>query len=89
MNDRYRNVCKAHDHNIKCRTKEAKKVFIPDLDYVVTPSEELLKVRIRKFIYKLNKVSKVLDLWVRSYYENTMQGLPIQRSRVSEKAKRI
>lgn len=37
MNDRYRNVCKAHDHIIKCRTKEAKKVFIPYRGYVVTP----------------------------------------------------
>lgn len=43
MNDRYRNVCKAHDHIIKCRTKEAKKVFIPYRGYVVTPSEELPK----------------------------------------------
>ncbi len=73
MNDRYRNVCKAHDHIIKCRTKEA-----------ITPSEELLKARIRKCIYKLNKVSKVLDRWARSYYENTMQGLPIQRGRLSQ-----
>ena len=82
MNDRYRNVCKAHDHIIKCRTKEAKK-FIPYRGYVV-PSEELLKARIRKCLYKLNKVSKVLDQWERSYYENTMQGLPIQRGRVSQ-----
>lgn len=84
MNDRYRNVCKAHDHIIKCRTKEAKKVFIPYRGYVVTPSEELLKARIRKCIYKLNKLSKVLDQWARSYYENTMQGLPIQRSGMSQ-----
>lgn len=84
MNDRCRNVCKAHDHIIKCRTKEAKKVFIPYRGYVVTPSEELLKARIRKCIYKLNKVSKVLDQWARSYYENTMQGLPIQRGRVPQ-----
>lgn len=72
MNDRYRNVCKAHDHIIKCRTKEAKKAFIPYWDYVVNPPEELLKARIRKCLYKLNKVSKVLDQWARSYYENTM-----------------
>lgn len=84
MNDRYRNVCKAHDHIVKCRTKEAKKVFIPYLGYVVTPSEKLLKARIRKCIYKLNKVSKVLGQWARSYYENTMQRLPIQRGRVSQ-----
>lgn len=84
MNDRYRNVCKALDHIVKCRTKEAKLVFIPYWGYVFTPSEELLKARIRKCIYKLNKVSKVLDQWARSYYENTMQGLPIQRGRVSQ-----
>lgn len=43
MNDRYRNVCKALDHIVKCRTKEAKQVFIPYWGYVFTPSEELLK----------------------------------------------
>ena len=42
MNDRYRNVCKALDHIVKCRTKEAKQVFIPYWGYVFTPSEELL-----------------------------------------------
>lgn len=25
MNSRFRNVCKAHDHIVKCRTKEGKK----------------------------------------------------------------
>lgn len=29
MNDRYRNVCKAHDHIVKCRTKEGKRIFVP------------------------------------------------------------
>lgn len=81
MNDRYRNVCKAHDHIVKCRTKEAKKVFIPYWGYVVTPSEELLKARIRRSIYK---GSKAFNQWARSYYEITMQGLPIQRSRMSQ-----
>ena len=81
MNDRYRNICKAHDHIVKCRTKEAKKVFIPYWGYVVTPSEELLKARIRRIIYK---GSKAFNQWARSYYENTMQGLPIQRSRMSQ-----
>ena len=38
MNDRYRNVCKALDHIVKCRTKEAKQVFIPYWGYVFTPS---------------------------------------------------
>lgn len=79
MNDRYRNICKAHDHIVKCRTKEAKKVFIPYWGYVGTASEELLKARIRRIIYK---GSKAFKQWARSYYENTMQGLPIQRSRM-------
>lgn len=48
MNDRYRNVCKALDHIAKCRTKEAKTVFIPYCGYVVIPSDELLKARIRR-----------------------------------------
>lgn len=69
MNDRYRNVCKALDHIVKHRTKEAKTVFIPYWGYVVTPSEELLKARIRRSIYKVNKA---FNQWARSYYENTM-----------------
>ena len=74
MNDRYRNVCKALDHIVKCRTKEAKQVFIPYYGYVFTPSEELLKARIRR---NLCKESKVFYQRVRSYYETTMQGVPI------------
>lgn len=74
MNDRYRNVCKALDHIVKCRTKEAKLVFIPYWGYVFTPSEELLKARIRR---NLCKKSKAFYKRVRSYYETTMQGVPI------------
>ena len=74
MNDRYRNVCKALDHIVKCRTKEAKQVFIQYWGYVFTPSEELLKARIRR---NLCKESKVFYQRVRSYYETTMQGVPI------------
>lgn len=74
MNDRYRNVCKALDHIVKCRTKEAKLVFIPYWGYVFTPSEELLKARIRR---NPCKESKVFYQRVRSYYETTMQGVPI------------
>ena len=69
MNDRYRNVCKALDHIAKCRTKEAKTVFIPYCGYVVTPSDELLKARIRR---NLCKESKEFHKKVRSYYETTM-----------------
>ena len=74
MNDRYRNVCKELDHIAKCRTKEAKTVFIPYCGYVVTPSDELLKARIRR---NLCKESKEFYKKVRSYYETTMQGVPI------------
>lgn len=74
VNDRYRNVCKALDHIAKCRTKEAKTVFIPYCGYVVTPSDELLKARIRR---NLCKESKEFYKKVRSYYETTMQGVPI------------
>ena len=74
MNDRYRNVCKALDHIVKCRTKEVKQVFIPYWGYVFTPSEELLKARIRR---NLCKESKVFYQRVRSYNETTMQGVPI------------
>lgn len=74
MNDRYRNVCKALDHIAKCRTKEAKTVFIPYCGYVVTPSDELLKARTRR---NLCKESKEFYKKVRSYYETTMQGVPI------------
>lgn len=74
MNDRYRNVCKALDHIVKCRTKEAKQVFIPYWGYVFTPSEELLKARIRR---NLCKESKEFYKKVRSYYETTMQGVSI------------
>lgn len=74
MNDRYRNVCKALDHIVKCRTKEAKQVFIPYWGYVFTPSEELLKARIRRNLCKENKV---FYQRVRSYYETAMQGVPI------------
>ena len=28
MNDRFRNLMKAHDHIVKCRTKEGKRIFI-------------------------------------------------------------
>ena len=75
MNDRYRNVCKALDHIVKCRTKEAKLVFIPYWGYMFTPSEELLKARIRR--RNLCKESKSFWQRVRSYYETTMQGVPI------------
>ena len=74
MNDRYRNVCKALDHIVKCRTKEARKVFIPHWGYVFVSSDALIKGRIRRDTLKGNKV---FNQWARSYYETTMQGVPI------------
>lgn len=34
MNDRFRNLMKAHDHIVKGRSKEVRKVFIPHWGYV-------------------------------------------------------
>lgn len=74
MNDRYRNVCKAHDHIVKGRSKEVIKVFIPHWGYVFASSDALIKARIRRDELKGNKV---FNQWARSYYETTMQGVPI------------
>lgn len=74
MNDRYRNVCKAHDHIVKCREKESTRVFIPYRGYVFIQSNALLIARIRRDAFKENNV---FNQWARSYYETTMQGVPI------------
>lgn len=74
MNDRFRNLMKAHDHIVKGRSKEVRKVFIPYWGYVFVSSDALIKARIRRDTLKGNKV---FNQWARSYYENTMQGVPI------------
>lgn len=74
MNDRYRNVCKAHDHIVKGRSKEVIKAFIPHWGYVFISSDALMKARMRRDELKGNKV---FNQWARSYYETTMQGVPI------------
>ena len=74
MNDRFRNLKKAHDHIVKGRSKEVRKVFIPHWGYVFVSSDALIKARIRR---NLCKESKVFYQRVRSYYENTMQGVQI------------
>lgn len=74
MNDRYRNVCKAHDHIVKGHSKEVRKVFIPHWGYVFISSDALIKARIRRDELKENKA---FNQWARSYYETTMQGVPI------------
>ena len=55
MNDRYRNVRKAHDHIVKCRTKEGKRIFVPCWGYVIIPSDKLLTARIKRAAYKANR----------------------------------
>jgi len=74
MNDRFRNLKKAHDHIVKGRSKEVRKVFIPYWGYVFVSSDALIKARIRRDELKGNKV---FNQWTRSYYETTMQGVPI------------
>lgn len=74
MNDRFRNLKKAHDHIVKGRSKEVRKVFIPHWGYVFVSSDALLMARIRRDAFKGNKV---FNQWARSYYENTMQGVQI------------
>lgn len=74
MNDRFRNIIKAHDHIVKERSKEVRRVFIPHWGYVFISSDALIKARIRRSVYVGNKV---LNQWARSYYETTMQGVPI------------
>lgn len=55
MSDRYRNVCKAHDHIVKCRTKEGKRIFVPRCGYVIILSDKLLTARIKRNAYKVNR----------------------------------
>lgn len=74
MNDRYRNVCKAHDHIVKCRTKEGKRIFVPRWGYVIIPSDKLLIAGIKRNAYKVNRK---FNQWARSYYETAMQGVQI------------
>lgn len=74
MNDRFRNLKKAHDHIVKGRSKEVIKVFIPHWGYVFVSSDVLIKARIRRDELKGNKV---FNQWARSYYETTMQGVQI------------
>ena len=42
MNDRFRNIMKAHDHIVKGRSKEVRRVFIPHWGYVFVSSDALI-----------------------------------------------
>lgn len=76
MNDRYRNVCKAHDHIVKCRTKEEKRIFIPRWGYVVVPSDKLLIARIKRTIYKgIREFNK----WARKLWMYRVEGVSLER----------
>lgn len=56
MSDRFRNIMKAHDHIVKGRSKEVRRVFIPHWGYIFVASEALTKARIRRNVYMGNKV---------------------------------
>lgn len=74
MNDRFRNIMKAHDHIVKGQSKEVRRVFIPHWGYVFVSSDALIKARIRRDELK---GKKVFNKWARSYYETTMKGVRI------------
>ena len=76
MNDRYRNVCKAHDHIVKCRTKEGKRIFIPRWGYVIIPSDKLLAARIKRNAYKVN--SK-FNQWTRKLWMYHAEGASLEK----------
>lgn len=76
MNDRYRNVCKAHDHIVKCRTKEGKRIFIQRWGYVIIPSDKLLAARIKRNAYKVN--SK-FNQWARKLWMYHVEGASLEK----------
>lgn len=76
MNDRYRNVCKAHDHIVKCRAKEGKRIFIPHYGYMTIPSDKLLIARIRRSIYKGNSA---FYKWVRQLWKHHAKSASLER----------
>lgn len=76
MNDRYRNVCKAHDHIVKCRTKEGKRIFIPRWGYVIITSDKLLAARIKRNAYKVN--SK-FNQWARKLWMYHTEGASLEK----------
>lgn len=76
MNDRYRNVCKAHDHIVKCRTKEGKRILIPRWGYVIIPSDKLLVARIKRNVYKGN--SK-FNQWARKLWMYHAKGASLEK----------
>lgn len=76
MNSRYRNVCKAHDHIVKCRTKEGKRIFIPRWGYVIIPSDKLLAARIKRNAYKVNRK---FNQWARKLWMYHAEGASLEK----------
>lgn len=76
MNDRYRNVYKAHDHIVKCRTKEGKRIFIPRWGYVIIPSDKLLAARIKRNAYKVNSE---FNQWARKLWMYHVEGASLEK----------
>lgn len=76
MNDRYRNVCKAHDHIVKYRTKEGKRIFIPRWGYVIIPSHKLLAARIKRNAYKVNRK---FNQWARKLWMYHAEGASLEK----------
>ena len=76
MNDRYRNVCKAHDHIVKCRTKEGKRIFIQRWGYVIIHSDKLLAARIKRNAYKVNGK---FNQWARKLWMYHAEGASLEK----------
>lgn len=76
MNDRYRNVCKAHDHIVKCRTKEGIRIFIPRWGYVIIPSDKLYAARIKRNHYKANPK---INQWARKLWMYHAEGASLEK----------
>lgn len=76
MNDRYRNVCKAHDHIVKCRTKEGKRIFIPRWGYVINPSDKLQTASIKRNAYKVNRK---FNQWERKLWMYHAEGASLEK----------
>ena len=76
MNDRYRNVCKAHDHIVKCRTKEGKRILVPRWGYVIIPSDKSLTATRKRNVYKSN--SK-FNQWARKLWMYHAEGASLEK----------
>lgn len=67
---------RAHDHIVKCRTKEGKRIFVPLWGYVIIPSDKLLTARIKRNAYKVN--SK-FNQWARKLWMYHVEGASLEK----------